>query len=506
MTGLQSTTTSTAPSYSPGKPQREAQTGLDPWVEAELPVAPNPRGLAWLGVVGPGVIVLGLSIGSGEFLLGPAVFVRYGLALLWVTVVAVFFQTVFNTELMRYTVATGEPVFTGFMRTKPSSTFWAWFYVILYFLQAGWPGWAATAAGALFFVVTGRVVDPAVDASTVYYIGVASFFVCVAVLLVGKRIERTLELLNWVMVSCILGAFLLLAVFFVPGTTWAAAVAGIGGYDLARGRFDLLPAGVDFFLLSALVAYSGCGGMNNITLANWARDKGYGMGERAGYIPAAVGGKKVNLAASGFRFAPTAEAMRRWRGWWRIVRADQWGVFFVGAVAGMVLPALLYVAFLPSGTDVRGLGIAAALANAIGAQYGAILAASVGVLGAWLLLKTQLDTIEGMTRAITDILWTGSRRVRDWRGGDVRRVYYSVMAAIVVWGLIALKLAQPIVLIQIGANVAGVVFIIASLHLLRVNTTLLPVELRPPMWRRVALVAMSLFYAVFAFMSIRAFR
>jgi hypothetical protein len=33
--------------------------------------------------------------------------------------------------------------------------------------------------------------------------------------------------------------------------------------------------------------------------------------------------------------------MRRWRGWWRVVRADQWGVFFTGAILGMVLPALL---------------------------------------------------------------------------------------------------------------------------------------------------------------------
>ena len=86
-----------------------------------------PRGLAWIGVCGPGVIVLGVSIGSGEFLLGPAMFVKHGLALLWVTLVAVFFQTVFNTELMRYTVATGEPVVTGFMRTRPGKTFWAWF-------------------------------------------------------------------------------------------------------------------------------------------------------------------------------------------------------------------------------------------------------------------------------------------------------------------------------------------------------------------------------------------
>lgn len=45
-------------------------------------------------MVGPGVIVLGASIGSGEFLLGPAAFVRYGLVLLWVTLVAAFLQTV----------------------------------------------------------------------------------------------------------------------------------------------------------------------------------------------------------------------------------------------------------------------------------------------------------------------------------------------------------------------------------------------------------------------------
>jgi hypothetical protein len=47
-----------------------------------------------MAAVGPGVIVLGLSIGSGEFLLGPAIFVKHGLTLLWVTVVAILLQTV----------------------------------------------------------------------------------------------------------------------------------------------------------------------------------------------------------------------------------------------------------------------------------------------------------------------------------------------------------------------------------------------------------------------------
>ena len=461
-----------------------------------MPVPPSPTGLGWLTVVGPGVIVLGSAIGSGEFLLGPATFVRYGLALLWVTVVATLLQTIFNTEVMRYTLATGEPIFSGFMRTRPSSTMWAWFYVTLYFLQFGWPAFAATAAGAMFFLFTGRL-PAATDGAAIYYIGVGTFIACAAVLSVGRRIERTLEIFNWVLVGCILASFFAMAMFFVPSATWLAAVAGIAGFDLETRQWQWIPPGADFFLLGALVAYSGAGGMVNLVLSNWARDRGYGMSGRAGYISGALGGSNVHLTHTGFIFTSTDESMTRWRGWWRIVRADQWGIFFTGAIAGMMLPALLYVTFLPRGTDIQGLGISAALASGIGARAGATLSGLVAFLGAWILFKTQLDVLDGMVRAITDMLWTGSRRLRAWRSGDVRVVYYTVLAIVVLWGIAAMRLAQPIVLVQISANMAGFVLVVASLHLLYVNTRLLPAHIRPPMWRRVALVVVAVFYSVF---------
>ena len=177
------------------------------------------------------------------------------------------------------------------------------------------------------------------------------------------------------------------------------------------------------------------------------------------------------------------------------------GLFWIGALLGMLLPALLYVTFLPRGTNIQGLGISAALASAIGTRTGAGVGAIIAFLGAWLLFKTQLDNLEGMVRAIADILWTGSRRVRAWRGGDVRAVYYTVLAILVVWGLIAMRIAQPIVLLQLGANVAGLIFVIAAPHLLYINTRLLPPHVRPPMWRRVALVVMTLFYGFFVALS-----
>jgi hypothetical protein len=157
---------------------------------------------------------------------------------------------------------------------------------------------------------------------------------------------------------------------------------------------------------------------------------------------------------------------------------------------------VLYVTFLPAGSDIRGLGVAAALADALAAR-GPALGVVIAVLGAWLLFKTQLDILEGTVRAITDILWSGSARIRAWRGGDVRAVYYAVLAVLVLWGLVAVRLTQPIVLLQLSANIAGIVFVLSSLHLLRINTTLLPLALRPPPWRRAALVAQAVFYGAF---------
>ncbi len=479
----------------------EARSGLEPWKRAELPLAPQPRGMGWFSAVGPGVIVLGVSIGSGEFLLGPAAFVKYGLSILWVVGVAALLQTLLNLELMRYTMATGEPASTGFMRTRPHSTFWAWFYSILYFLQMGWPGWAGAAAGAVFFLFTRRL-PGAQEADLVYGVGVGLFLLCGFILLIGRRIERTLEYLNWILVALILGGLGTLAILFVPASNWTAALVGFVGFHPQSGGFQFVPPGADFFLLGAFAAYAGGGGVANLTLSNWARDKGYGMSSAVGFIPSALGGKKVVLAHSGSTFETSPAAMQRWRAWWRIVHVDQWVVYFVGAVLGMTLPALLYVTFIPAGSEIRGLGIAAALAQAVAGQKGAIFGGAIAILGVWILFKTQLDILDGMTRAITDILWTGSKRIRAWRG-DVRVVYYAVLAVVILWGVLALRLTQPIVLLALSANMAGIVFIISSLHLLYVNTRLLPVELRPPMWRRLALVALSVFYGLFLFLWLR---
>ena len=88
-----------------------------------------------------------------------------------------------------------------------------------------------------------------------YYLGVGVFLACAAFLLIGRRIERTLEILNWVLVTTIFATVAVLCMIFAPAERWVAAGAGFFGLDPARGSFHFLPQGADWFLIGAFAAY-----------------------------------------------------------------------------------------------------------------------------------------------------------------------------------------------------------------------------------------------------------
>ncbi len=70
-------------------------------------------------MIGPGIVLAGTSIGSGEWLFGPAVTAQYGAALLWLALISILLQGFCNLTMMRYTVYSGEPIIVGGLRTWP---------------------------------------------------------------------------------------------------------------------------------------------------------------------------------------------------------------------------------------------------------------------------------------------------------------------------------------------------------------------------------------------------
>jgi hypothetical protein len=77
--------------------------------ERELPESPPLRRL-----IGPSIILVGVGIASGEYILYPFIASQAGLVFLWAAVVGVLVQFFINMEIERYTLATGETAMGGF--------------------------------------------------------------------------------------------------------------------------------------------------------------------------------------------------------------------------------------------------------------------------------------------------------------------------------------------------------------------------------------------------------
>jgi hypothetical protein len=464
--------------------------GLPPWGSAELP-APPPFGFKnLLSVIGPGAILLATSVGGGEWLVGPATAVKYGTGLMGIATIAIVLQVVFNLEAIRYTLYTGEPIYTGIMRLRPGPGFWAVFYCFIGIFQMAWPALALSAAATLFSATTGRLPDGSVDAGTMHLIAWGLILLSGVLLLFGGTIERMLEYTSWFMLAYIFGFLTIVNVLFVPPAHSLETFSGFFSFAALQGELD-------WALLAALAATAGSGGIGNLTITNWIRDKGFGMGKQVGAIASAVGGRHTSVSPIGKIFPVTGESLLRWREWWRYVHADQVGIWGLFCFIGLFLTVNLATSVIPQGTDMQGLATGSYQAEYMARHMWPGFWYLTLLNGFWILYSTHLGNTDILVRTLTDILWVGRPELRARFKNRVALLYYLLLAAFTLWAFYAVTMAGPFTLFKALANVAGLVLTIAGVQVLIVNRTLLPRELRPPLWREALLLACTLFYGFF---------
>lgn len=461
---------------------------LPPWGKDDLPepLPFNARNL--FRVIGPGAILLAASIGGGEWLVGPAIAVKHGLGVMWIASVGILLQLLFNLEGIRYTLYTGEPILSGIMRLKPGANFWATLYIGLTAAQLGVPALASGCSSVVFTLLQGRL--PAEDGSdrwTLLFITYGVILLAFLLLTFGGTIERMLERISWAMIVYIFAFLITVNFLAVPASHSAATAKGFLS-------FGYLPQQVDWLLLAALATTAGSGGIGNLTITNWVRDKGMGMGGRVGAIPSAIGGEHIALEHVGKVFPVNDSNLARWRTWWKYVVADQVFLWGAGCFVGMFLNVNLASAIAPPGSNMEGQAAGAYQARHLSEQLWSGLW-YLGLLnGFWILFSTHLGNTDVLVRTVTDTLWTSSRRVRSNPRLGVGKLYFAVLVVFTFWGVIVVHFASAMALFKVLAAIAAVVLVPAGFQVLRVNTTLLPPELRPSWWRRAALVACSLFY------------
>lgn len=456
---------------------------LPPWRVADLP-EPLPFSLTNIfRTIGPGAILLAGSIGGGEWIVGPLMAVKYGTGILWIASVGIILQAVFNLEAVRYTLYTGEPILTGVMRLNPGPRFWSLFYILAGIAQLATPAIAAGCATVLYAAFCGRM-PVAADHPTLTAIGMGVVLICALLLVSGKTIEKLLEKLSWAMI-------LFIFTFLVAVNFWCVPLKA--SLETASGFVVVhpLPANVNFLLLGLFAATSGSGGLGNLAISNWFRDKGFGMGSRVGSIGGALAEESSQVEPIGYRFPINTENLRRWKTWWRYSLLDQQALWAVGCFLGMFLNVNLALAIIPAGVDLPGYSSGTFQAHYLSEKFWNGLWMLTLINGFWILFSTHLGNTDCLVRTVTDMLWAASPRIQRV---PASRIYSTILVILTAWALYSIRLGSALDLFKILGIIASPMMALSALQILRINTRFLPAEIRPSWMRRGLLLLCSLFY------------
>ena len=469
-----------------GKPEREGAglfRHLGELKAADLP----PRTKPFWKMVGPGAVMVGLSIGAGELIIWPRIAAEYGHTMLWAAMLGLFLQLWINFEVGRYTIATGETVFTGFARI------WCGFVPIFILLTIlGWfaPGWARASGGALKALLVG------VDGWGSDTAWTCITFAIVSLVLFGPKmvyqsVEKTTELL---VLMITIG---LIVVAFAVGTidTWKQVGDGL---FLSFGQ---IAPGFSTKQLFSGIVFAGAGGTANLFYSFYLRDKKIGMGQRVPSLMNPLRGRAEAVPDEGYAYPDTEENAAAFKSWFGFVVKDQ-ALFFFGL---NLLTMMLFIFGALAVLHPRGIVPAAGQlvwdeAVVLGEVWGKTGRTIFLLVGFATLFSTQMTLVDGVSRSIADLVYTN---VRAARKRDLNWWYMMVAFIWIIGGCWITYIMEHRGVSELGflfntGVMGGFAMALYCPLMLIMNHKYLPLSARPKLGSTVMMVIASIVYIGFA--------
>lgn len=473
-----------------------------------------PESIPWTKMIGPSIMLAGLSLGSGEFILWPYITYKTGFIFFWACMLGVLTQFFLNMEIERWTLATGESAITGFCRL---SKHWAWVMLLLNIIPWAWPGWATGAGQILSWLLFDPVEVSKPDGTTTYvtdyvpHFGIAGLLLVGILLTAGPVVYNTVEKIQMALVTFIVIIALVLGVLVIRGDAVSAMLAGSVNIGTMP---DLDMTGLTLISLLGALAFAGAGGTTNLGQSNFIKDKGYGMGKYIGRITSPLTGQEEPIADVGYHFQHTPENMARWKGWWRAANIEHFFSFFLTCVVCLCLMSLISYSLFrdESGNLIPGMAQYGSGMNFIWGQaetiqsgfaWGGLLKVLFMVMGIAILLTTELGVLDAVARISTDIVKVNYLHENEF--WSLSKLYFCFL-----WGEIALGVGillvgvdEPLILVTTAAAMNGGVMFIYSLVLLYLNNKILSRSLSMSPLRFVAIVWSCAFFGYFSFQALK---
>ena len=430
-----------------------------------LPAPTTLRGR--LRYLGPGVLVTGSIVGSGELILTSSLGATVGFALLWFLLLACWSKSIIQAELARLCIVRNATFLNTFNQLsgrlpgrhqRASWTIWFFFIASLVNVLGG-GGILGGAAQAV------NLIDPGVS-PTLAAVGIV--ILCSAA--IGSGSYKLLESLLLVMVSMftVISIYCALALQF---TEFAVSIPEIVSQQSAR----IDPA--HLAIAVAVFGYTGVNSNETIIYSYFCLAKGYGR----------------NIGD-----VSTPDGIERAKGWLRVLHTDVWltlGLLTLATVPFYVLGAAVLhkMGTVPDN---------ASMIFVISTMYSEVLgpwARDLFLVGAFLVLtSTVFSAIGGLSRLLPDyLIETGLvRNDPILRQRLVRGFGYSWPF---VYLAVLLAFERPLTLIVIGAIMTALVGPVLISGILLLERTQLPAALRPGIAAKVLLyIALGLVTVVSA--------
>jgi hypothetical protein len=437
-----------------------------------------PEPLPLWKIIGPGVIVAAGGIGSGEYVLWPAIAQQVGLVLLWAALFGSIIMFFIATECARYTLATGETIITGFSRLwKP----WWIGFILMAVIPNLWPGYATG---------TGTIVTFILGGGDVILITVLALISIVLGLTLSPVVYQFMEKAQAVMMAIMLLFIVFAAIIAIRADVWG---------DFARGFVSVgrIPEGVSIPLLAGAVAFAGAGGTGVLMVSNYVRDKNLGMGRHIPRIVSPITGQEEPGSNIGHFFPQNEENLSRWKDWWRAANQEQFWTFFLFTIATIAIMSALAYSTVFGRNVGEEFDFIRAEGEALGNVVGPWFTIFFWIAGTLALFSTNLAVWDMVGRITADALkanWLLENRF--WTES---RLYAAVITFLFLSSIAVLVsgLQEPLVLLIIVSVLSGITSFIYCMLIIQLNRFSLPNSIRMGNVRLAIMGVAVLFYGFF---------
>ncbi|HIM35162.1 MAG TPA: hypothetical protein EYM33_06480 [Pseudomonadales bacterium] len=464
--------------------------------EADLPA----RKKSLVKMMGPGIVMAGLAIGSGELIMWPWITSIVGAQLLWAAAIGIFLQLWINIEIGRWSIVTGESPFTGMVRVIKTIVYvWVFMIVVGKFL----PGWARETGIALRDLIFGP------GHSSPPWAWTALVFAAVAAILFGPK----------VIYKAVERSIMFLIVVIVVGLIYV--VWEIGSMDLFMAMWDgvtnifdfpdfPVPVFADdgsirdelsFSRFFGAVVFAGAGGLGNLYYAYYLREKGIGMGARMPTLMSAAHKHETKEMDTGYLYPETEENQKRFRDWFRYVVIDQ--VLFFWLLGSFTMFLFIFGAL----AVLHPIGLVPDRGSLVW-DLASILEESMGTSGRYLFLvvgmaalfSTQLGGVDGGSRIFSDLLHTNFKFGKWFK---LEQWYLILVSTTMIIGTFSVWFFEQydiagLDFLFISALIGGFAMAVYVPLLLYMNLTYLPKSARPGWINIFFMVIASAMYIGFA--------